>query len=101
MDHDYRHQGYLNDIGDLADLGAKLSPSSQAKSNLYLFSIYRNMFHLFSWSALMGANILLIDLFKVPNLKTARIEPLITFFFARGEMAYNMLRQLNTISSVE
>ncbi|XP_046436917.1 liprin-alpha-1-like isoform X3 [Daphnia pulex] len=26
--HDYHHQGYLNDLGDLADLGAMLSPSS-------------------------------------------------------------------------
>ncbi|XP_059352042.1 liprin-alpha-2-like isoform X2 [Daphnia carinata] len=26
--HEYHHQGYLNDLGDLADLGAMLSPSS-------------------------------------------------------------------------
>ena len=47
-DHDYRHQGFLNEIGDLADLGAKLSLSSQARSNLYLFSLYCSLIHLFS-----------------------------------------------------
>lgn len=26
--HEFHHQGYLNDLGDLADLGAMLSPSS-------------------------------------------------------------------------
>ena len=102
MDHDYRHQGYLNEIGDLSDLGAMLSLSSQAKSNLYLFSLYRSLIHLFSWSGLMDANILLSDLFIVPNLQTTRMEPLKTALLPEEkEMACNMLRQLNTIFSVE
>jgi len=56
---------------------------------------------LFSWSGLIDANILLSDLFKVPNLKTGTMEPLITALSPEEEeMAINMLRRLNTIFSV-
>lgn len=65
---------------------------------VYLYSLI----HLFSWSGLIDANILLSDLFKVPNLQTGRMEPLITALSPEEEeMACNMLRRLNTIFSVE
>lgn len=60
-----------------------------------------SLIHLFSWSGLIDANILLSDLFKVPNLQTGRMEPLITALSPEEEeMACNMLRRLNTIFSV-
>jgi len=59
------------------------------------------LIHLFSWSGLIDANILLSDLFKVPNLQTGRMEPLITALSPEEEeMATNMMRRLNTIFSV-
>ncbi|KZS08064.1 Proline dehydrogenase 1, mitochondrial [Daphnia magna] len=60
----------------------------------------KGLIHLFSWSGLIDANILLNDLFKVPNLQTGRMEPLITALSPEEEeMACNMLRRLNTIFS--
>ena len=50
---------------------------------------------------MIDANILLSDLFKVPNLQTGRMEPLITALSPEEEeMACNMFRRLNTIFSV-
>lgn len=64
---------------------------------IFVFSLI----HLFSWSGLIDANILLNDFFKVPNLQTGRMEPLITALSPEEEeMACNMLRRLNTIFSV-
>lgn len=61
----------------------------------------RSLIHLFSWSGLIDANILLSDLFKVPNLQTGRMEPIISALSPEEEeMARNMLRRLNTIFSV-
>jgi len=60
----------------------------------------KGLIHLFSWSGLIDANILLSDLFKVPNLQTGRMEPLITALSPEEEeMATNMMRRLNTIFS--
>ncbi|XP_046655257.1 proline dehydrogenase 1, mitochondrial-like isoform X2 [Daphnia pulicaria] len=60
----------------------------------------KGLIHLFSWSGLIDANILLNDFFKVPNLQTGRMEPLITALSPEEEeMACNMLRRLNTIFS--
>jgi len=59
------------------------------------------LIHLFSWSGLIDANMLLNDVFKVPNLQTGRMEPLISALSAEEEeMASNMMRRLNTIFSV-
>jgi len=60
----------------------------------------KGLIHLFSWSGLIDANMLLNDVFKVPNLQTGRMEPLISALSAEEEeMASNMMRRLNTIFS--
>lgn len=63
--------------------------------------LLRRLIHLFSWSGLIDANMLLNDVFKVPSLQTGRMEPLISALSAEEEeMASNMMRRLNTIFSV-
>lgn len=75
-------------------------PNAQMFSSNPAFPSF-SLIHLFSWSGLIDANILLNDLFKVPNLQTGRMEPLITALSPEEEeMACNMLRRLNTIFSV-
>jgi len=60
----------------------------------------KGLIHLFSWSGLIDANMLLNDVFKVPSLQTGRMEPLISALSAEEEeMASNMMRRLNTIFS--
>ena len=71
------------------------------EANDYNADLDRRLIHLFSWSGLIDANILLSDLFKVPNLQTGRMEPLITALSPEEEeMARNMMSRLNTIFSV-
>lgn len=54
--------------------------------------------HLFPWSDLIDAKIMMSDLFKVPNLQTGRMEPLINALSdEEEEMASNMMRRLNTV----
>eukprot|EP00096_Caligus_rogercresseyi_P008387 TRINITY_DN270_c0_g1_i1.p1 TRINITY_DN270_c0_g1~~TRINITY_DN270_c0_g1_i1.p1 ORF type:complete len:323 (-),score=69.86 TRINITY_DN270_c0_g1_i1:415-1383(-) len=58
----------------------------------------KGLIHLFSWSGLIDANLLLKDVFKVPNLKTGNMEPLITALSAKEEEQFrNMLTRLQTI----
>ncbi|XP_065557686.1 proline dehydrogenase 1, mitochondrial-like [Artemia franciscana] len=56
------------------------------------------LINLFSWSGLIDANILLSELFKVPNLKTGKLEPIISALTEEEEeMFFNMMRRLNSI----
>ncbi|ROT71816.1 hypothetical protein C7M84_009844 [Penaeus vannamei] len=54
--------------------------------------------NLFSWSGLIDTNILLGDLFRVPNLNSGQMEPLISALTREEEeMFKNMMRRLHTI----
>ncbi|XP_043219354.1 proline dehydrogenase 1, mitochondrial-like isoform X2 [Amphibalanus amphitrite] len=58
------------------------------------------LIHLFSWSGLIDTKTLMSDLFRVPNLTTGRMEPLITSLTKdEEEMFKNMMRRLHTIFS--
>lgn len=58
----------------------------------------KGLMHLFPWSDLIDAKIMMSDLFKVPNLQTGRMEPLINALSdEEEEMASNMMRRLNTV----
>ncbi|CAL4062361.1 unnamed protein product [Meganyctiphanes norvegica] len=58
----------------------------------------KSIIHLFSWSGLIDTNILLTDMFKVPNLKTGKLENLISALTREEEeMFKNMMRRLHTI----
>jgi len=58
----------------------------------------QGLIHLFSWSGLIDTNILLQDLFKVPNLKTGRLEPLISALTQEEEDQFkNMLSRIHTV----
>ena len=57
---------------------------------------------MFSWSGLIDTNILLSEAFQVPNLKTGKMEPLITSLTQREEEQFaNMLKRLNTVFQVK
>ena len=61
----------------------------------------KGLIHLFSWSGLIDCNILLQDLFKVPNLNTGKLEPIISALTKEEEeMFKNMMRRLHTIFKV-
>ena len=54
-----------------------------------------------SWSGLIDTELLLKDAFQVPNLKTGKMEPIMTSLTEREEEQFgNMLTRLNTIFSV-
>lgn len=58
----------------------------------------QGLIHLFSWSGLIDTNILLQDLFQVPNLKTGRMEPLISALTQEEEDQFkNMLSRIHTV----
>ncbi|XP_045116029.1 LOW QUALITY PROTEIN: proline dehydrogenase 1, mitochondrial-like [Portunus trituberculatus] len=58
----------------------------------------KGLIHLFSWSGLIDANILLSDLFRVPNLNSGQMEPIISALTTEEEeMFKNMMRRLHTI----
>merc|ERR1719461_2626256 len=51
-----------------------------------------------SWSGLIDSDMLLKDAFQVPNLKTGKIEPLMSALTEREEEQFaNMLNRINTI----
>ena len=54
-----------------------------------------------SWSGLIDSDMLLKDAFQVPNLKTGKMEPLMTALTEREEEQFaNMLNRINTIFQV-
>ncbi|KAB7495097.1 Proline dehydrogenase 1, mitochondrial [Armadillidium nasatum] len=58
----------------------------------------KGLIHLFSWSGLIDTNILLQDLFKVPNLHSGKLERIISALTnEEEEMFRNMMRRLHTI----
>ena len=61
-------------------------------------SFFFRLLHLFSWSGLLDSEMLLQDAFQVPNLKTGKMEPLITALTEKEEEQFkNMLTRLHTI----
>lgn len=58
----------------------------------------QGLINLFDWGGLLDTNILLQDMFKVPNLKTGRMEPLISALTDEEEEQFkNMLRRMHTV----
>ena len=54
-----------------------------------------------SWSGVIDTELLLKEAFVVPNLKTGKLEPLMTVLTEREEEQFrNMLTRLHTIFSV-
>ena len=54
-----------------------------------------------SWSGLIDSDMLLKDAFQVPNLKTGKMEPLMSALTEREEEQFaNMLNRINTIFQV-
>ena len=61
----------------------------------------KGLIHLFTWSGLIDSNMLLKELFQVPNLKTGKMEPIISALtHEEEEMFKNMMRRLHTIFQV-
>lgn len=61
----------------------------------------KGLINLFDWGGLLDINILLQDMFKVPNLKTGRMEPLISALTDEEEEQFkNMLRRMHTVFQV-
>jgi len=61
----------------------------------------KGLIHLFNWSGLIDIEILLQDIFKVPNLKTGRMEPLISALTSEEEEQFKgMLRRIHTVFQV-
>ena len=59
----------------------------------------RGMMNLFSWNGLVDMNILVSDLFKVPNLKSGKMENVIKALSREeDEMFRNMMRRIHTIA---
>jgi len=58
----------------------------------------KGLIHLFTWSGLIDSKMLLKEMFQVPNLKTLKMEPIIsTLTNEEEEMFKNMMRRLHTI----
>jgi len=58
----------------------------------------KGLINLFDWGGLLDINILLQDVFRVPNLKTGRMEPLISALTDEEEEQFkNMLRRMHTV----
>lgn len=61
----------------------------------------RSLIHLFSWSGLIDSKLLLRDVFKVPNLRTGKMEPLISALTDEEEEQFrNMLNRVTTLFQV-
>lgn len=61
----------------------------------------RGLMNIFSWNGLIEMQTLVNDLFLVPNLKTGRMEPIISALTQEEEeMFRNMMRRLHTIACV-
>lgn len=59
----------------------------------------RGLMNLFSWNGLIDMQQLISDLFKVPNLTTGRLEPIIrALTVEEEEMFRNMMRRIHTIA---
>ncbi|XP_077511880.1 proline dehydrogenase slgA [Amblyomma americanum] len=59
----------------------------------------KGLMNIFSWSGLVDTNYFISDLFKVPNLKTGRMEPIISALTEEEEeMFRNMMRRVHTIA---
>lgn len=66
-----------------------------------ILNFYCRLINLFSWSGLIDTELLLKDVFQVPNLKTGKMEPLMTALTEREEEQFrNMLNRINKIFSV-
>ena len=60
------------------------------------------LIHLFSWSGLIDSKLLLKDVFQVPNLKTGKMEPIISALTDEEEEQFrNMLNRLQTLFQVQ
>lgn len=60
----------------------------------------KGLIHLFSWSGLIDSNLLLKEVFQVPNLKTGKMETMTHILTEKEEEQFrNMLNRLNTIMS--
>merc|ERR1711915_158135 len=58
----------------------------------------KGLINLFDWGGLLDINILLQDAFKVPNLRTGRMEPLISALTDEEEEQFkNMMRRIHTV----
>jgi len=58
----------------------------------------KGLIHLFSWGGLIDSRILLRELFQVPNLKTGKMEKLITALTDEEEEQFvNMMNRLHTV----
>jgi len=58
----------------------------------------KGLIHLFSWSGLIDSEMLMKEVFQVPNLKTGRMEPMIHVLTTKEEEQFrNMLTRLHTI----
>uniref|UniRef100_A0A131XHN7 Proline dehydrogenase n=1 Tax=Hyalomma excavatum TaxID=257692 RepID=A0A131XHN7_9ACAR len=85
-------------------IGQKLnvSPSDQETFKRWLERMdydRKGLMNIFSWSGLVDTNYFISDLFKVPNLKTGRMEPIISALTEEEEeMFRNMMRRVHTIA---
>lgn len=65
-------------------------------------STISSLIHLFSWSGLIDSKLLMKDVFQVPNLKTGKMEPMISALTDEEEEQFkNMLTRLNTVFQVK
>ena len=56
---------------------------------------------MFSWSGLIDSKLLMSEVFKVPNLKTGKLEPIITALTDEEEEQFrNMLDRIQTVFTV-
>ena len=61
----------------------------------------KGLIHLFSWSGLIDSGLLMKDVFKVPNLSTGKLEPMINALTDEEEEQFrNMLNRLQTVFQV-
>uniref|UniRef100_A0A1W7R9X5 Proline dehydrogenase n=1 Tax=Hadrurus spadix TaxID=141984 RepID=A0A1W7R9X5_9SCOR len=61
----------------------------------------KGLMNLFSWSGLVDMNYVISDLFKIPNIQSGKLEPIISALTAEEEeMFKNMMRRLHHIASV-
>ncbi|EEC01553.1 proline oxidase, putative, partial [Ixodes scapularis] len=80
----------------------QVSPSERKAFEQWLqrMDFDRNgLMNIFSWSGLVDTNHFISDLFKVPNLQTGRMEPIISALTEEEEeMFRNMMRRVHTIA---
>lgn len=60
-----------------------------------------SLIHLFSWSGLIDSHLLLKDVFKVPNMTTGKMEPMISALTDEEEEQFrNLLNRITTVFQV-